>query len=266
MVRDWRYSMSQQTDKNAKNNLLHSGHRNRVRDKYKADGLDGFADHEVIELLLFYANKRGDTNPVAHKLIDKFGSISAVFEANYDDLISVDGIGDSAATLITMVPQLFRRYSAGKADKMKLISDAQEAKDFLIPRFFGFKNERVGIICLDTQGRVNNFAFVSEGSLRLAQVDMRKIVQIALQNNADSIILAHNHPGGFASPSRNDVEATKLLIKALSPINIRVADHIILCDDDAFSMASNSRFAPVFIEGESASNTTVSMSQEPTDR
>ncbi len=255
--------MSRQVDKNVNSASVHAGHRDRVREKYNTNGLDGFANHEVLELLLFYANKRGDTNPVAHRLIERFGSLSAVLEASYDDLICVDGIGDSAATLITMVPQLFRRYSADKVDKVKVISDFEDAKAFLVPRFFGLQNERAGIICLDAQGRVNNFIFVSDGSLKLAQIDVRKIAQLALQNNADSIILAHNHPGGFATPSRNDVEATKLLINALGLINIRVADHIIISDEDVFSMASSHRFAPVFmaVSAESAPSTGVSMSQ-----
>ncbi len=256
--------MSVKNDKTEKNKSLHTGHRDRVRERYNTNGLDSFADHEVLELLLFYANKRGDTNPVAHRLIEHFGSLSAVLEASYVDLISVDGVGDSVATLITMVPQLFRRYSADKADKNGTISTPDDAKSFLVPRFFGLKSERVGIICLDTQGRVNNFVFVSEGSLKLAQIDTRKIAQLALQNNADSIIIAHNHPGGFASPSRNDVEATKLLINALSLINIRVSDHIIISDNEAFSMASTGRFSPVFMAAtaDSVPSSGVSMSQD----
>ncbi len=259
--------MPAKTDKTEKKTSLHAGHRERVRERYNSNGLDGFADHEILELLLFYTNKRGDTNPVAHRLIERFGSLSAVLEAGYDDLISVDGVGDSAATLITMVPQLFRRYSADKADKTKTVFTPDDAKAFLVPRFYGLRSERVGIVCLDTQGRINNFVFVSEGSLKLAQVDVRKIAQLALQNNADSIILAHNHPDGFASPSRNDVEATKLIVNALSHINVRVADHVIVSGEEAFSMASNNRFSPTFMTASaaSASAASVSMSQDTQD-
>lgn len=228
---------------------MHTGHRERVRSKYCANGLDGFADHEVLELLLFYANKRGDTNPTAHRLMESFGSLSGVFEASYDDLKKVEGIGDYAATLINLVPQLFRRYSCDKADRTKFITSAQDAKDYLVPRFFGLTNERVGIICLDSQGRIINFVFLSEGSLKMAQIDIRKTVQIALQNNAESIIIAHNHPGGIATPSRSDLDSTKTLINALGQINIRVADHIIVSDKESFSMSSNRKFAPVFMLG-----------------
>ena len=256
--------MSAQTDKNTKAASVHAGHRDRVREKYVSNGLNSFADHEVLELLLFYANKRGDTNPIAHKLIERFGSLSTVLEASYDDLICVDGIGDTAATLITLVPQLFRRYTCDKAEKNRFITNPDEAKAFVAPHFFGLSNEKIGIVCLDSQNRVNNFTFVSEGSLKLAQIDIRKVAQIALRNNAASIIIAHNHPGGIATPSRNDVETTKTLVNALSLINITVADHIIVSDDDSFSMATHSKFAPFFMmtSCESAPRTGLGMSQD----
>ena len=233
-------------NKDNKNNL-HAGHRERVREKFVKSGLDGFADHEILELLLFYANPRGDTNPIAHELINRFGSVSAVLEASYDDLVTVKGIGDAAATLINLMPQLFRRYSQDKADAVRNISDMKSAADYLVPRFYGFAIERVGVLCLDAQGRIKNFVFASEGSLNLAHIDPRRIAQIALQNNAESIILAHNHPDGLAVPSRSDIETTKSLINALGLINIRVADHLIISDGESFSMASSPKFAPLFM-------------------
>lgn len=231
-----------------KNNIsIHSGHRERMREKYRAAGLDAFSSHEVIELLLFYANKRSDTNPVAHRLIERFGSMPAVLEAEYDDLIKVDGVGDTAATLITLMPHLFRRYTSEKAEKIKTVRSFEDLKDYLMPRFYGINIERVALLCLDSQGRINNFVFVTEGSLNLAQIDMRKIAQLALQNNAESIVLVHNHPGGVASPSRSDVETTSMLVKSMGLINVRVVDHIIISDEDVFSMASSEKFSPMFI-------------------
>lgn len=231
-----------------KNNIsIHSGHRERMREKYRAAGLDAFSSHEVIELLLFYANKRSDTNPVAHRLIERFGSLPAVLEAEYDDLIKVDGVGDTAATLITLMPHLFRRYTSEKAEKIKTVRSFEDLKDYLMPRFYGINIERIALLCLDSQGRINNFVFVTEGSLNLAQIDMRKIAQLALQNNAESIVLVHNHPGGVASPSRSDVETTSMLVKSMGLINVRVVDHIIISDEDAFSMASSEKFSPMFI-------------------
>lgn len=226
---------------------VHTGHRGRVREKYAKYGLDGFVDHEVLELLLFYANPRGDTNPIAHALINRFGSLSGVLEANYDDLVSVKGVGDAAATLINLMPGLFRRYSQDKVDSVKTVKNTESAVEVLLPRFIGMNNERVGILCLDVQGRVRNFVFVSEGALKLAHIDLRRVVQLALQNNADSVILTHNHPDGITAPSRSDIEATSAVINALGAINIHVADHIIISDNEYFSMASTPKFAPMFI-------------------
>ena len=233
-------------NKDKKSNV-HAGHRERVREKYLKSGLDSFADHEVLELLLFYANPRGDTNPTAHELIRRFGSVSQVFDASYDDLLAVNGVGEAAATLITLMPGVFRRYSQDKADSVKIINSTDTAADFLMPRFFGMNNERVGLLFLDIKGRVKNFVFVSDGSMRFAHIDMRRVAQLALQNNADSVILVHNHPDGIAAPSRSDIETTRTFINALGVINVRVADHIIISDNEYFSMAANPKFAPMFI-------------------
>ncbi len=233
---------------------VHAGHRARVREKYAEVGIEGFADHEVLELLLFYTNPRGDTNPIAHELIKKFGSLSGVLEAEVDDLVTVKGVGDTAATLINLMPGLFRRYSQDKVESVKTISGIESATEYLLPRFIGLNNEHVGVLCLDVQGRVKNFVFVSKGMQKFAHIDLRLVVQLALQNNADSVILAHNHPDGFTAPSRSDIEATKAVINALGAINIHVADHIIISNNEFFSMAATPRFAPMFIANIKASD------------
>lgn len=225
---------------------MHEGHRKRIREKYRLNGLEGFADHEVLELLLFYANKRSDTNETAHRLMTRFGSLSAVFEASYDELVQVEDIGDVAATLITMVPELFRRYSSDKVNKITEINNYEDAKTFLTPKFFGLKVERAALLLLDSQNRINNFVFVHEGSLNASQLDLRKCMQVALNNNASSVILAHNHPMGVASPSKSDVEATQVLADTYRPMGIPLSDHIILSDSDAFSMAGNLKLAYLF--------------------
>ena len=225
---------------------MHEGHRKRIREKYRRNGLENFADHEVLELLLFYANKRGDTNETAHRLLQRFGSLSAVLEASYDELLQVDDVGDIAATLVTLVPALFRRYSEDKVSSIKEICSAQQAIDYSKPKFFGLSTERGALIFLDAQNRVKNFMFVCEGSLNTTSLDIRKCVQLALNNNASSVILVHNHPTGVASPSRTDVETTQALVAAMAPIGITVSDHLVLTDSDAFSMASHERLATIF--------------------
>ncbi len=227
---------------------MHDGHRERVREKYKKSGLSEFADHEILEMLLFYANKRSDTNATAHNLISRFGSLSAVFEASFDELKTVDGIGEVAATLLTMVPELFRRYKQDKAKARKEITSPEQAAEYLLPHFFGLKTERCALLCLDVQSRVNNLSFISDGSLRSAQIDMRKVAQISLQCNADSVIIAHNHPGGLPIPSRSDLSSTSSMISTLKTLGVRVVDHIIISDNDWFSMASTPKFSPLFMD------------------
>ena len=225
---------------------MHEGHRKRIREKYKLTGLESFADHEILELLLFYSNKRSDTNETAHKLIERFGSLSAVFEASYDELLSVDGIGDVAATLITMIPELFRKYRQDKASNIIEINSYNDALEYLRPRFFGLTEEKAALLCLDIQNRVNNLVFLSDGSLNIAQVDVRKAVQLALNCNSHSVILVHNHPFGVAAPSRTDLETTQTIVNAFKAINIKVADHIIVSDTDDFSMKNTDRFSFLF--------------------
>lgn len=225
---------------------MHEGHRERVRDKYKANGLDGFSPHEVLELLLFYTNKRSDTNDAAHALIERFGSLTAVLEASYDELLTVEGVGDAAATLITLIPNLFRRYETEKASAVRDVTDAESAAAFLRSRFFGLKTERAGALFLDSVGRPLNFVILSEGSLDFAGLDLRKAVRLALQNNAASVVIAHNHPGGAAAPSKADIEATKSLAAAFEPLGITLSDHIVFSDNDYFSMAASPALKGVF--------------------
>lgn len=227
---------------------MHEGHRERVREKYRLNGLDGFSDHEVLELLLFYANKRGDTNATAHRLLNAFGSLSAVFEAPYDELVKIKDVGDVAATLITSVPHIFRRYMQDKAGKIKEITCSAQAVDHLAPRFFGLRNECVAVVSLDVLNRINNTSFVAEGTVDMAHLDVRKVVEIALRDNAHSIILAHNHPNGVAAPSKKDAETTQAVINAFTPLGITVSDHIIISDSDSFSMSGSERLAYMFVK------------------
>ena len=226
---------------------MHEGHRERVREKFRQNGLNGFSSHEVLELLLFYACPRSDTNATAHRLMDRFGSLSAVLEAPYEELVAVEGVGDVAATLLNLVPEMFRKYAADKASKVTVMDSVEAVVNVLRPRFFGLTTEHIGMLCLDISGRVNNFSFLSDGSLKLAQLDVRKAAQVALRNNAESVILAHNHPGGLPNPSRADLTTTQTLIQTFRAINIRVTDHIIFSDDDYFAMSQHERFAPIFL-------------------
>jgi DNA repair protein RadC len=217
---------------------IHSGHRDRLRKRFLEEGLDGFADHQLLELLLFHVIPRGDTNPVAHRLIKRFGSLSAVLEADPKDVASVEGIGEKAAVFLSMIPQVTRRYFHDRVlrDRPKLNS-SEAVADYLLPLMAGRPEEVFYVLCLDTQCRVIYPALVSEGTVKEAVVYPRHVVEEAIRHRAAAVILAHNHPAGTAKPSQQDHHLTRLLVQALGPLDIKVLDHIIVAWDNTFSFS-----------------------------
>lgn len=217
---------------------LHSGHRERLRKRFQEEGLDGFADHQVLELLLFHAIPRGDTNPVAHRLIKRFGSLSAALEADPKDVASVDGIGEKAAAFLSMIPQVTRRYFHDRVlrDRPQLNS-SEAVAEYLVPLMAGRPEEVFYVLCLDTQCRVLYPALISEGTVKDAYVHPRHVVEETIRHRAASVILAHNHPAGTARPSTADHQLTRLLVQALGPLEIRVLDHLVVAGEQTYSFA-----------------------------
>lgn len=217
---------------------LHNGHRERLRKRFLEEGLDIFEDHQILELLLFHVIPRGNTNPIAHRLIKRFGSLSAVLEADPKDVAAVEGIGDKAAAFLTMIPQVTRRYFHDRVlrDRPKL-NTSEAVAEYLIPLMAGRPEEVFYVLCLDTQCRVVYPALISEGTVKETVVYPRQVVEEAIRHRATSVILAHNHPAGTAKPSQQDHKLTRLLVQALGPLDIKVLDHIIVAGDQAFSFA-----------------------------
>lgn len=215
---------------------LHSGHRERLRKRFLEEGLDKFEDHQVLELLLFHVIPRIDTNEIAHHLMKRFGSLSAVLEADIKDVASVEGIGDKAAAFLAMIPQVTRRYyyDRVKRDKPQL-NNSEAVADYIIPLMAGRPEEVFYVLCLDTQCRVVYPALISEGTVKEAAVYPRHVVEEAIRHRAASVILAHNHPAGTTKPSQQDHHITRTLVQALGPLDIKVLDHIIVAGNQAFS-------------------------------
>ncbi|MEG2915276.1 MAG: DNA repair protein RadC [Oscillospiraceae bacterium] len=212
------------------------GHRKRLKKRFLLEGLENFEPYNVLELLLFYSYAQKDTKPIAHSLLDKFGSVSAVFEAKYEELIKVDGVGESTATLITMMPQLFRYYNNDKQKAVKVINSAEKAANYLIPKYIGRTNEVVYLVCLDNQKRLLYCDIIEEGIVSATNITVIKIVEIALRVGAAGIIISHNHPKGLALPSTQDVRTTKSLKDKLDAVSLELIDHIIVSKDDFSSM------------------------------
>ncbi|WP_010250360.1 RadC family protein [Acetivibrio cellulolyticus] len=224
---------------------MHEGHRKRLKMRFLKDGLDSFEPHQVLELLLFYSIPRKDTNELAHELLSKYGSLSGVFEADPKDLSQISGVGESTAFLLSLIPQLSRRYFNDKWGEKPELNSSTKAGQYAVSLFAGRTYEAFYIICLDSQNKVNYSELVHEGTINEAPVYPRLLVEAAIRHKANSVILAHNHPGGSLNPSRADIEATRTICNALESISIKVIDHIIVCGGKYYSFAENGRMEAV---------------------
>ena len=226
---------------------MHEGHRLRLKRRFLDSGLDGFEPHNVLELLLFYSIPRRDTNEIAHNLINAFGSLSNVFDASYEELLKVDGVGEASALLIKLVPAIGKKYINDRAKSGTVIRDTASVAEYLLPKFYGATNEIVMLVCMDNKNRVKNCSIISEGTVNFADVNYRKIMELALRCSSTAVILAHNHPQGLPVPSQSDVETTRSLMKLLNTVSIKLLDHIIIADGQYTSMADSKTFSPMFL-------------------
>lgn len=218
---------------------VHEGHRKRMKEQFLKGGLDAFAQHNILEFLLFYSIPRGDTNPLAHKLIDTFGSLSAVFDATPEELMKVSGIGESSAVLITMIPQMARKYLEDKAEVVNIMGGSGDIGAYLVPKFVGRKEETLMLVSIDNKNKVLSCSVVAEGTVDSAKISCRKVMEEAIRANATRVILAHNHPRGIAVPSTEDILMTRSIGTLFAKVGIELVDHIIVAEDDYVSMAAS---------------------------
>ncbi|MFA6808730.1 MAG: DNA repair protein RadC [Eubacteriales bacterium] len=216
---------------------MHEGHRSRLKKRFLEEGLDGFEDYQILELLLFYAIPRRDTNELAHSLIRNYGSLSGVLEADPIELTSSSGLGANSAVLLTLIPSLARNYFKDRWGIKPILNSTVKAGEYILTLFAGRTYEVFYVVCLDAQHRVIYPALVQEGTIDQASVYPRVIVETALRHKAHTVILAHNHPGGSPNPSSQDIEVTKRIRVALEPISIAVLDHIIAAGEVYVSCA-----------------------------
>ena len=195
---------------------MHSdaGHRDRVKERFRQEGLDNFTDVHVLELLLFYAVPRKDTKELARTLLDRFGSFAAVLEASAAELEAVPGMGKNIATYLTLLTAAGRYYQVEKSRQDTILDSTDKYGHYLLQRYYGRRMETVYLLCLDAKCKVLGCQLVGEGDVNSANIPMRRMVEIALATNATTVILAHNHPSGLALPSYEDVITTKRIAAA----------------------------------------------------
>ena len=218
---------------------VHEGHRERLKKRYLEQGLEGFNEVQMLELLLFYAIPRRDTNELAHRLLEHFGSLEAVFDASVRQLTAVEGIGQNAAILISLMAAIQKRRGTISVQDMKWIRTTSDAGKYLIPRLKYEKTEKVIMVCLDSYGKIISTVELGSGVVNEVDLNVRLIVETALKYRASSVILAHNHPDGIALPSYDDELATRKILSALKLVDITLKDHIIVAGEDFLSFADS---------------------------
>ncbi len=226
---------------------IHKDHRKKVREKFYECGLQGMAPHNILELLLFFGIPFKDTNPMAHELINRFGSLSAVFEAKRSDLMQVKGMTENAACLISLILPLYRKYSEDLINRKKNFNTTQELVEFLRTLYIDNNtNERVFVLCFDANNSLITYRMLNEGDINSSNIDLRKLAAFVLETNCQFVVVSHNHPHGLVAPSSNDIGATKTIVSLLSTLKVKLSDHIIISDKEYFSMANSKRFCHIF--------------------
>ncbi len=223
---------------------IHKDHRQRLRDRFLKEGLDNFDELYVLELLLFYCIPRVDTNPIAHRLLDHFGSLTNVLNATAEELEKVEGIGKNTSTFLSLITQVGRYYQIRQAEPGKILKSIDNCGEYLVPYFFGREQETVFMLCLDAKCKVLSCKMVGEGSVNSANIPIRRLVEMALAANATTVVLAHNHPSGLAIPSADDIQTTQRIAAALETVEIILADHIVVSNDEFVSMAQSNYYRP----------------------
>ena len=220
------------------------GHRDRLRSRFSASGLDSFMDHEVLELLLTFCIPRKDTKPIAWALIKRFGSLSGVLDATPKELAQVQGIGGQSAVFLTLIRATMRKYFLEQVKERKEIKNPESVVDFCQASLQGEANEVFEVIYLTTRNTVIGVERIAIGTIDRASISPRKIIENAFNRRAAALIFVHNHPSGEPSPSQEDISLTENLSRIAAPLGIIVLDHIIVGKGKFFSIKANNFVKP----------------------
>lgn len=231
-------------EKRAEEAALHANHRQRVRNRFFEHGLEGMEDHQVLEMLLFYSIPRCDTNGLAHRLLNTFGSFAGVFDAPIDLLMQVPGIGKETAILIKFLPSIWNRYRMSEASEIRTITSKTEMEQVMCPMFIDKQQEQFCCVYLDGSGRILKKSVFGSGSIHYIAANVPEILRGVIMSHAECVAVAHSHPGGYAAPSHEDITGTILLAEQLQLLNVKILDHMIVAPNDVFFLSSSNRIPP----------------------
>jgi DNA repair protein RadC len=219
---------------------LHKGHRNRMKTRFMKFGLDTFAEHEVLELALYYSIHQQDTNKIAHMLINEFGNLKGVMDAPRDELVKVKYITDNTVTLLKLIPQIARIYSS-QAYIGPPIGASDDIIEMFLGMYAGVTNETLACACFGHSHKVCAVTMFPGGKADFTSSNIEGVIKFAVKSEAESVAVAHNHPD-YASelPSPEDIAATGKLMEILNSVGISLLDHIIIFRNEGFSMRKES--------------------------
>lgn len=221
-------------------NNLHKGHRERTIKKF-LQSADSFSEHEVLEVLLFSVLPRIDTNPLAHRLIQMFGSLDGVFNASAEQLVSLDGVGEKVATQILLVSQIVKRIKGNAKKKEHYLINFATAKEYLVRLFNGLHHEKFVILLLNKKYKLLANVEFSNNAVNSVSAEIPDLVKAINIHKPAFAIIAHNHPSGNVTPSEQDDFTTKKLNVILDLHDVNLFDHIIVCGEKAYSYSQERR-------------------------
>ena len=218
------------------------GHRERIKEKFLKNGIDGFAEYEILELLLTYCIPRKDTKPIAKDLLNKFKTLDNVFKADFDKLSVIDGLGNNSIAFLKLIGDLPSIIYKDELKNKKLVDKETlkiSNKDILLKYLrnkIGYEEiEKFYVLYLSSSNEVIEFEENSVGTLDRSSVYPREIYKKIINLNAKSIILAHNHPSDNITPSKCDIELTNEIAKGLKNFGALLIEHIIITKNSYFS-------------------------------
>ena len=215
----------------------HKDHRKRVRQQMLKNGIEHLLPHEALEILLYYSIPQGNTNPIAHALIKKFGSISGVLNADFDKLLEVKGVGPETATLIRFTQMFSKRYASEQCPiELAELFTSEKLKEYCRTLFLGAKEEEIRCIYLTDDLKLISQELICVGKIGTVEIPVRRIAKSAFDHNCSNLVLSHNHPVGTCMPSRADLDSTRELVEIYSKVDVKLIDHIIVGRDDVLSM------------------------------
>lgn len=224
---------------------VHAGHRQRMRKRFIEHGFEGYEPHEILEMVLYYAVPRKDTNLLAHQLLDRYDTFAKLCDTPIDLLMNDFGLSESAAVLIIMIPQLSSFYYESRKNAKYI--DRFEAVEIFRPKFIGATVEKIGLALSDAKDNLIFCDIIASGSLTATNSPVRKIVDLALRHNARYAYIAHNHPSELCVPSSADLKATRVISETLDSVGVMLVDHIVFTSTEHFSIREQKQFLKFFV-------------------